>query len=214
MSDYWLQHVNVKFPAVEAGGAAAAAGGEAEAAGAGEAGNGAVDLAQAIPVFHRWIQQQALPGLLIDVADYRHVPEGPGVVLVAHEALYGLDQGGGRLGLLYNRRTRIDAPPAEALQQAFRAALEACRKLEQEPEFAGTLSFAASACEVAVNDRALAPNDAATAARLRAALQPLLDHLWGSGSYQMNTLGEARDRLGVTAHTGTAHSVGVVLDKL
>ena len=94
-----------------------------------------MDLALAIPVFHRWIQEQALPGLLVDVADYRHVPEGPGVVLVAHEAIYGLDLGGGRLGLLYNRRTRLDAAPAEALPQAFRAALEACRKLEQEPEF-------------------------------------------------------------------------------
>ena len=193
--------------------AAAAAGGPAAANG-GAAGAGAVDLAPAIPVFHRWIQEQALPGLLVDVADYRHVPEGPGVVLVAHEAIYGLDQGGGRLGLLYNRRTRIDAPPAAALQQAFRAALEACRKLEGEPEFAGTLSFAGSACEVVINDRALAPNDAATAARLRAALEPLLDHLWGSGSYQINTLGEARGRLGVAAHTGTAHSVGVVLGRL
>ena len=201
MSDQWLQHVNVKIPAVAPAGAANGA-------------NGFVDLAQAIPVFHRWIQEQALPGLLIDVADYRHVPEGPGVVLVAHEAIYGLDQGGGRLGLLYNRRTPIDAPPAEALRQAFRAALEVCCKLEQEQEFAGTLSFAAGACEVVVNDRALAPNDPATGARLRAELEPLLDRLWGAGSYTVTPLGEARDRLGVTAHTSTSHSAGSVLDRL
>ena len=201
MGDHWLQHVNVKIPA-------------AEVVGVAEAANGAVDLAQAIPVFHRWIQEQALPGLLIDVADYRHVPEGPGVVLVAHEAIYGLDQGDGRLGLLYNRRTRIDAPPAEALRQAFRAALEACCKLEQEQEFTGTLSFAAGACEVVVNDRALAANDSATGARLRAELEPLLDRLWGAGSYTVTPLGEARDRLGVTAHTSTSHSAGSVLDRL
>ena len=195
MSDRWLQHVNVKFPAAAANA-------------------GAVDLAPAIPVFHRWIQEQALPGLLIDVADYRHVPEGPGVVLVAHEAIYGLDQGGGRLGLLYNRRTRLDATPADALPQAFRAALEACRKLEQEPEFAGTLSFAGGACEVVVNDRALAPNDAATGARLRAALEPLLDRLWGAGSYTVTPLGEARDRLGLSARSSTAHTAADLLDRL
>jgi hypothetical protein len=136
------------------------------------------------------------------------------VVLVAHEAIYGLDQGGGRLGLLYNRRTRLDAAPADALPQAFRAALEACRKLEQEPEFAGTLSFAGGACEVVVNDRALAPNDAATGARLRAALEPLLDRLWGAGSYTVTPLGEARDRLGLSARSSTAHTAADLLDRL
>ena len=195
MGDRWLQHVNVKFPA-----AAASA--------------GAVDLAQAIPVFHRWIQQQALPGLLIDVADYRHVPEGPGVVLVAHEAIYGLDLGGGRLGLLYNRRTRLDAAPTAALPQAFQAALEACRKLEQEPEFGGALSFDGGACEVVVNDRALAPNDAASSARLRAELEPLLDRLWGAGSYTVAPLGAARDRLGLSARSGAAHTAADLLGRL
>lgn len=195
MGDRWLQHVNVKFPA-----AAASA--------------GAVDLALAIPVFHRWIQEQALPGLLVDVADYRHVPEGPGVVLVAHEAIYGLDLGGGTLGLLYNRRTRLDAAPAEALPQAFRAALEACRKLEQEPEFGGTLSFEGGVCEVVVNDRALAPNDAATGARLRAELEPLLDRLWGAGSYSVEPLGESRDRLGLSARSSAAHTTADLLARL
>ena len=191
MSDHWLQHVNVKFPAA-----------------------GSIDLTEAIPVFHRWIQEQALPGLLIDVADYRHVPEGPGVVLVAHDAIYGLDQGGGWLGLLYNRRTQHDAEPAEAAAHAFRAALTACRKLETEPEFSGSLSFDGSACEVVVNDRALAPNDAATRTRLLAVLGPLLDRLWGADSYNTMPIGEARDRLGITARCTGSHSVSSVLDRL
>ena len=195
MSDRWLQHVQVKFPAREAGA-------------------GAVDLAAAIPVFHRWIQEQALPGLLIDVADYRHVPEGPGVVLVAHDAIYGLDQGGGRLGLLYNRRTALDAAPGEALAQAFRAALTACRKLEQEAEFGGALSFCGGGCEVVVNDRAAAPNDANGAARLRAVLEPLLDRLWGAGSYAVSRLGEARDRLGLCARSNAAPAAADLLNRL
>lgn len=29
-----------------------------------------------VKMFHRWIQQAAVPGLLIDVADYLHVPDG------------------------------------------------------------------------------------------------------------------------------------------
>lgn len=37
-----------------------------------------------IPVFHRWIEERTLPELVIDVANYAHVPEGPGVVLIGH----------------------------------------------------------------------------------------------------------------------------------
>ena len=57
-----------------------------------------VDLGAAIPVFHRWIQDRVCPEMLIDVADYRHVPNGPGVVLMGHEASYSLDNTKGRLG--------------------------------------------------------------------------------------------------------------------
>ncbi len=50
-----------------------------------------IDLADAIPVFHSWIQDRVCEELLIDVADYRHVAAGPGVMLIAHEANYSLD---------------------------------------------------------------------------------------------------------------------------
>ncbi len=36
-----------------------------------------------IPLFHRWIQEQAIDGhLLIDVHDYSHIQQGPGILLV------------------------------------------------------------------------------------------------------------------------------------
>ena len=46
---------------------------------------------EVIPVFHRWIQTQAVDGLLIDVADYTHLPTGPAVILIAHEGQYSID---------------------------------------------------------------------------------------------------------------------------
>ncbi len=42
-----------------------------------------------VPVFQRWIQQHAVEGLLIDVADYKHVPDGPGIGVEINEALFG-----------------------------------------------------------------------------------------------------------------------------
>ena len=63
---------------------------------------------QLIPVFHRWIREQAMPELLIDVADYSHVPAGPGVMVIGHEANYSVDNRENRLGLLYNRRAALE----------------------------------------------------------------------------------------------------------
>src|SRR5882724_7078916 len=92
------------------------------------------DLGAAIPVFHRWIQDRVCPEMLIDVADYRHVPNGPGVMLIGHEANYSLDQTKGRLGLLYSRK-QAGGDARQNLQQAYTAAGAACRRLEAEPEF-------------------------------------------------------------------------------
>ncbi|PYU19621.1 MAG: hypothetical protein DMG32_24145 [Acidobacteria bacterium] len=50
-----------------------------------------VDLEPLIPVFHSWIQAQVFEELLLDVADYRHVPAGPGVVLIGHQANYSVE---------------------------------------------------------------------------------------------------------------------------
>ena len=121
-----------------------------------------VDWHGLIPVFHRWIQNHAVPEALIDVADYAHVPAGPGVVLVAHEAFYSLDNRAGKPGLLYNRRTAVEGSTEDKLRQALDSAVAAADRLENEPELQGRVRFDRNACEVFVNDRLLAPNTAET----------------------------------------------------
>jgi len=160
------------------------------------------DLGAAIPVFHRWIQQRALPELLIDVADYRHVPAGPGVVLVAHEAFYSLDMRRNRLGLQYSRRAALEGTTESKLRQAMDAALLACSKLESEPEFAGSLRFNTGALEIRVNDRLLAPNTPETWANLRPAIDSCLDAIWGRGAYRIEPSGDARELFAVHAVVG------------
>src|SRR5258707_6267038 len=97
--------------------------------------------ADAIAVFHRWIQRGDSPELLIDVADYAHVPAGPGVVLMGLQAAYSLDNTHNRLGLLYNHRVRTSLDDREALRQDYGSALAACRRLESEPSVHGKLRF-------------------------------------------------------------------------
>jgi hypothetical protein len=115
-----------------------------------------VDWHLLIPIFHRWIREQALPGLLLDVADYAHVPAGPGMMIIAHDAHYALDNRQNRLGFLYNRRTAAEGSAQDKIRQAYDAALEGARKLEQE--FGGSIRFDETNVEIWVNDRMLAPN--------------------------------------------------------
>src|SRR5437870_9839090 len=100
-----------------------------------------VDLEPLIPVFHSWIQAQVFEELLLDVADYRHVPAGPGVVLIGHQANYSVDNSDEHLGVRYNRKAVVNGSNQDALRQAMRASLIACQRLESEPRLEGKLRF-------------------------------------------------------------------------
>jgi len=158
-------------------------------------------LGSAIPVFHRWIQEKRVPETMIDVSDYEHVPEGPGVILVCHEAIYGLDQERGQLGLLYNRRTALNGSAEDRLRQAVNAVESAAAQLESEPEFSGSLHFDRRQWEVAVNDRALAPNTEATWQSLSPVIQSVFDSILGAGRYQLHHHPDPRElfRVSVSA---------------
>lgn len=134
-------------------------------------GQPSVDWKRLIEIFHRWVAEQSLEELLVDVADYRHVHHGPGVLLVGLEADYSLDQRGGRLGLRYNRKAALAGSNADRLRQAFRAAAKACRLLESELP---GLRFSRRQFQVWINDRALAPNTADTFAAARPDIEAFL----------------------------------------
>jgi hypothetical protein len=155
----------------------------------------AFELADAIPVFHQWIRDRVCPEMLIDVADYRHVSAGPGVMLIGHEANYSLDNRENRLGLLYNRKAALDGTFQTRLGQAYRAALEACGRLEQEAVFRGKLKFDRNALEVFINDRLLAPNNEETWLALRPELEKFFS------GFTIERTGEPRDlfRVAVSA---------------
>ena len=86
---------------------------------------GQVDLADFIPVFHDWIQDQSLDELLIDVVDYRHVHDGPGVMLIAHDAHYAIDYGGRTNGAPLQPAAREPSNPERHPERDRASALRA-----------------------------------------------------------------------------------------
>ena len=168
-----------------------------------------VGLDRIVELFHRWTSEQSLPGLLIDVADYAHVPNGPGIVLVGHEADYAIDQADGQWGLLYNCKAPTDGTNPERLLAAFHAAAQACSTLEKELSAAGLPSFDRHRLQVTVNDRGLAPNTAETWERLEPDLRAFAEQLFDGPSVAMTPEDDPRRRFAVTMTSEQAFALPV-----
>jgi len=123
----------------------------------------AIRLDDIIPIFHGWIQKQILSGhLLIDVHDYRHLNQGPGILLVAHEGNFSIDSTDGRPGLAYYRKTPTGLPPTDEFAAIIRSGIQACRLLEKETR----ALFDMNDFVIFANDRLNAPNTDQTLAEL------------------------------------------------
>ena len=167
-----------------------------------------------IPVFHGFIQRSAIKDeVLIDVADYSHVIDGPGVMLIGHEGQYGFDRNKGRDGLLYSqRRAKVDDTFAAALRYGVLHVLRAASLLEQEDALKGKLEFSASELLVRVNDRLRAPSSAETWKRLEGEARSVLGSLLGDG-IALEPVGTADELFGIQVKT-KAGKVSEVLAKL
>ncbi len=173
-----------------------------------------VPLPAFIPVFHRWIQEDKLEGLLVDVAEYTHVYQGPGVLLVAHEANYSLDEENGKRGFLYNQKRTPEKSAEDHLKTAFRRVIAACLILEREPEFTEKIKFAPNHLQVFVNDRLEAPYNPETLGLLEETLNPFLNQLYGGEKYLMLHEKNPQKRTGFEIKVEKAADLETLLKKL
>ena len=171
-----------------------------------------VDPARFIELFHQWIQKKSVAGLLIDVADYRHVPSGPGVMLIGHEADYSMDNSGNRFGLLYNRKSPLAGSNADRFGQALWCAANACRLLENEFDKDGSLKFSRQEFELFVNDRALAPNTTETFEACKPELESFLETVLGHDKFSFERYSDPRSRFGVTVRVATPFDLATLLE--
>lgn len=169
-----------------------------------------VNLADYAAVFNTWIQIRALEELLIDVADYLHVHNGPGIMLIGHEADYSLDNRAGRLGLLYNRKAQLEGTTQAKLAQAARAALTAAQILEKE----NGLKFNTQEVQVIVNDRLLVPNTVETFAALGPDLNAFVNRLYAGAEYSLIHHTDPRERFTVNVRTESGFDVETLLKNL
>ena len=167
-----------------------------------------------VPVFHRWIQTRAVDGLLIDVADYTHLPTGPLVLLVGHEGRYVLDRGGDRLGLQYVRTQPLDGPLETRLRTVAGMLLRAARLLEDDPALAGPVRFRGDEIECVSNDRLLAPNTPDTLSALGPAFESFLARLSGGAPWTLTPHAGPGTRFGLHASTPAGPPIEILRRRL
>ncbi len=169
-----------------------------------------------IPVFHSWIQESVVEELLIDVADYRHAPAGPGVLLIGHEANYSIEYGPEeQLGLLYNRKRESSESSAENLRQGISQALKAAQRLENDHRLKNKLSFFTGKIRLIMNCRKDAPNTEETFQQLKQKLKNLLNGLYPNSSYTLKRVSQdSRERLAVEVYSKTGNTVSELLNRM
>lgn len=138
-----------------------------------------VSAAAFMPVFQRWIQRKSVEGLLIDVADYKHVPNGPGMVLIGHEGDYSYNYADGRPGILYVLKIAPSADLAVNVAVALKRAVQAAQLIEGEKRLGG-LKFGYNEVQIGLLDRLRTPNTPETWEAVTAELAGPLAELFGA----------------------------------
>jgi len=130
-----------------------------------------------VPVFQRWIQEHTVEGMLIDVIDYKHVADGPGILLIADEGDYGYDLQDGQVGLQYVRKRFLPDTLSEALREVFRLTFIASQRLEDE-NLAG-VEFDYRSAKISFLDRKTHRNSASTFDAVQDDVIAFLTELYG-----------------------------------
>lgn len=156
------------------------------------ASSGAPEANALIDVFHGWIRDTKITGdTLVDVADYTHVLDGPGVILVGHGADIYWDLVGGP-GVLFSRKRALEGDFEVLLRDAVERMKHAETLLADEIG----VTFDESRVLVRVPDRLHVRNDDAGFENVKGALEAVFP------GATLTRIGEAREALSIEVRLG------------
>lgn len=152
-----------------------------------------VPLTTFIDLFHGWIQ--ASDGVYCDVADYSHMHQGPGIILVAPDFNVSVDETDGGRGFLFSQKAPLEGSNQERLTRVFQDALENSERLQAEPALRGKIEFRFDEFEITLNDRLLAPNGDESYGALKAEIEPFVSRMFGGTPVSLQQESDARWRV-------------------
>ena len=143
--------------------------------------------------FNAWISAHDGADVLLDVADYSHVPSGPVTILLGHQYDISIDDSDQKRGLLYNRKQPNGDGFSQQLSASIRATCETCQRLQQE-EGLEDVSFRGNEMRLILNDRLNAPNTSDTRDAINEDLNGLLNQLYSGADVVIEQREDATQR--------------------
>ena len=162
--------------------------------------NGSFDSKDFIPVFHNWIQDKVVDDhLLIDVADYSHIPDGPGVMLIAHEGHFSLDQENYQSGIMYMRKTDIGGDFKGRFIHVLSTAIQAANNLSDN-NINKEVDFIRNSFRFIANDRRVAENTLENQKLYKDGVQKALIELYPTCEVKYKDISKENERLAFTVN--------------
>ena len=162
--------------------------------------NGTFDSKDFIPVFHNWIQDKVVSDhILIDVADYSHIPDGPGVMLIAHEGHFSLDQENRQPGMMYMRRSELEGDFKERFIHVLSTAIQAANRLRNN-KINKEVDFINNSFRFMTNDRRVADNTYENQNLYKDEVQKALAELYPTCEIEYENISSKNERLAFTVN--------------
>ena len=157
--------------------------------------NGSYPYRNFIPELHRWIQKDSVPDhMLIDVVDYSHISDGPGIILVAHEGHFSLDQENYNPGILYMRKTDIRGSFENRFNKVLSTTILVAQLLIKNKIDKG-LAISQKSLRFISNDRRLADNIDANQKLYTDRVNKLFKENFPGSKYEFDNYSKGEERL-------------------
>ena len=158
--------------------------------------NNSYNIKNFIPVFHSWIQDNLIAEhLLIDVADYSHMEDGPGVMLIAHEGNFSLDHENLQPGMLYMRKTIMPGSFSDRFYAVFLIAVNTAKLLLKNHN---NLIFSTNSFRFITNDRLSAENTIENQKKYKNKIKKSLTKIFPNCKLEFDDISKHNERLAFT----------------
>ncbi len=167
-----------------------------------------------LEIFGRWRKEKEHPAEWVDLADYAHMPRGPGIVLVGQRCNLAFDLADPGPGILYAAKKGLSGSTEERITSALQWCLDLSKSLVAEKEFPKGVQLRWDSLQIRFNDRLETPNNASTDEELRPAIRQVMDTLFGSQGYELLPHSDPAQCYGFSIAAKRADSPEALLERM